>query len=406
MTVEELPIVIVGAGAAGLACAQHLRAAGRAVQIFEATDRPGGRIRTDTVQGFRCDHGFQVLLDSYPEARRCLDYERLQLGRFEPGAWVHWQGALHRVSDPRRRPADVLRTWRAPFVRLTDVPGMMRLVRRPGAEDATLAQHLDQLGLVGDLRQAFLQPWLAGIFLKHDLGVQASVGAEVIRLFARGAAAVPAGGIRAIADQLAARLPSGVLRPAAPVQRVEEGLVTLASGETCAAAAVVVAVDPRAAADLLPGLAVPPGLAVTTVHLSAPDPLPWDGRWLLLDGEREGGAVAYAVPSAVAAGYAPPGRHLVSATVLPGDGGDDPAAAVLAQLRRWFGADHEFSVLRVDRLVYAKPRQNSGDDVGIGPRWSEGIFVCGDYTVDASLDGALRSGHRAAEAILAQIAGT
>lgn len=207
--------------------------------------------------------------------------------------------------------------------------------------------------------------------------------------------------MQAIIAQLVAELAPGTLQLATPVQHVAVGTVALVGGTTLPASAIVVATDPTAAARLLPGFTAPPGLAVTTVHLAGPDPLPWDGRWLLLDGDDEGVATAFAVPSAITAGYAPPGQHLISATVLPGAGGSDPAAAVLAQLQRWFGPGHRWEVLHVDRLPYAKPRQQPHDPVPAAPLWSRGIYLCGDATDDASLDGAMRSGRRAAEAILA-----
>lgn len=122
------PVVVVGAGAAGLTCARHLQRAGRAVQIVEAATRPGGRIHTRTIGAFRCDQGFQVVLDSYPEVRRELDLRALRLGRFEPGAWVRWRGRLHRLSDPRRRPWDAWRTLRVPFLHLAQIPAILRLI--------------------------------------------------------------------------------------------------------------------------------------------------------------------------------------------------------------------------------------------------------------------------------------
>ena len=97
-------VVVVGAGLAGLCCARHLARAGVPVTVLEASDAVGGRVRTDRVDGFQLDRGFQVLLTAYPECRRELDYASLELGRFEPGALVRVNGRFHRLSDPWRRP--------------------------------------------------------------------------------------------------------------------------------------------------------------------------------------------------------------------------------------------------------------------------------------------------------------
>jgi len=401
--VSSPPVVIIGAGAAGLACARVLHAAGREFQIIERELTPGGRIATATIGDFRCDRGFQVLVDTYPEAQRCLDYAQLRLGRFEPGAIVRYRGTCYRISDPLRRPLQVLTTLRAPFVRIAQVPALHRLLHAPGVPQRNLDEHLQAIGISTELRNAFLVPWLAGIFLDSKLGVRSDIAARLMRLFATGAAALPAGGMHAIIDQLAAPLPPQAFRYGHDVSHLKAGLVTLANGEHIPASAIVVAVDPPAAARLLPGFTTPPGVAVTTVHLSLPGELPWDGRYLLLDGDDEGVAVAYAAPSAVAAGYAPPGQHVVSATILDSNASKNPDQAgprVVAQLQRWFGPQHAWQILRCDHIRYAKPRQYPHDAVVTGPQWSRGIYLCGDHTGEASLDGALRSGRKAAEAMV------
>src|SRR5271166_910876 len=104
MSSSSPDILIVGAGLAGLCCARRLAEAGVSVQIIEASDGIGGRVRTDEVEGFLLDRGFQVLLTAYPEAKKILDYEQLDLREFEPGAIVRRDGGFHTISDPIRRP--------------------------------------------------------------------------------------------------------------------------------------------------------------------------------------------------------------------------------------------------------------------------------------------------------------
>src|SRR5262245_33562595 len=107
-------VVVIGAGVSGLVCALELTRLGFPVQVLEASDAVGGRVRTDLVDGFRLDRGFQVLLTAYPEAHRWLSYEGLALRGFEPGALVQLDGKLHRVSDPLRRPSHALSSAFAP----------------------------------------------------------------------------------------------------------------------------------------------------------------------------------------------------------------------------------------------------------------------------------------------------
>ncbi|MCG6921348.1 MAG: FAD-dependent oxidoreductase, partial [Acidobacteria bacterium] len=110
MSPSETRVVVVGAGLAGLACALHLSEAGVPVRLFEASDGVGGRVRTDVVEGFRLDRGFQVLLTAYPETQRVLDYAALDLKPFLPGALVRREGRFHELSDPWRRPSRLVST--------------------------------------------------------------------------------------------------------------------------------------------------------------------------------------------------------------------------------------------------------------------------------------------------------
>ena len=123
-------VVIVGAGLAGLSCARRLGEHGIACQILEAADDVGGRVRTDQVDGFLLDHGFQVLLTAYPEAQRVLDYPALELRPFYPGALVRFNGQFHRVADPWRRPVDALSTVFSPIGTFWDKCAVARFRHR------------------------------------------------------------------------------------------------------------------------------------------------------------------------------------------------------------------------------------------------------------------------------------
>jgi phytoene dehydrogenase-like protein len=408
-------VVVVGAGLAGLACARTLARAGVGVHLLEASDRPGGRVRTELVDGFRIDRGFQVLFTAYPEARRVLDLDALQLRSFSPGAQVFRAGKFHTVSDPFRRPLEAGRTMAAPLGSFWDKLRVVKL--RAHATSGSLEElfarphesthdRLHRLEFSPEFVEGFFRPFLGGVFLEHELATSSRRLEFVLRMLALGDAAVPALGMGELAIQLARQLPEGTLKTETPVARVHPQLVELESGGPIEAAAVVVATDGVTAARLVPAFIAPHTLGVTAFSFEASEP-PLRGPWLLLDGENRGPVNHAAVLTEVAPEYAPRGRALVSASVL----GAHPDVVALelgvrAQLRSWFGkAVDGWRLLRADVVHDALPAEppSALEPAQRPVRTPAGVTVCGDHRDNASIDGALTSGRRAAESVLSHL---
>jgi phytoene dehydrogenase-like protein len=425
--IPESPVLVVGAGLAGLACAWHLHRAGRAVTVLEGSDGVGGRVRSDRVDGYLLDRGFQVLLTAYPEAASVLDYDALDLRPFERGAVVRRGGAFHTLTDPTRHPGTLARTLTAPVGSLADKVRIgwlgLRATRWPGdgptgGPDRTVAAWLAAEGLSADVVDGFLGPLLAGTLLDPTLSSSARQAQFIWRSLASGDSAVPARGMQAIPDQLAAGLAPGTVRLGTPVRAVTGTGVTLEDGSGLGAAAVVVAADGSGSARLLPGLVADPrGPSVACLWFAA-ERSPLSTSAIVLNGDGsagpEGGPVNnLAVMSNVSPAYAPEGHSLVAASVLDGpDGLADDAGletGVRAQLARWFGpVVGHWDLLRTDRVTHAQPGQAPGalSDPRRPVRVGEGRYVCGDHRDNASIQGALVSGRRAAEAILSDLPAT
>ena len=408
-------VVVVGAGLAGLACARALARVGVGVQVLEASDRPGGRVRTELVDGFRIDRGFQVFLTAYPEARRVLDLDALQLRRFAPGAKVFRAGKFHVLADPFRRPLEAGRTVVAPLGSFWDKLRVVRLRAHAGSGsiDELFARphesthdRLRRLEFSQEFVDAFFRPFLGGVFLERELATSSRKLEFVIRMFAQGEAAVPALGMEEIPAQLARGLPPGALRTRTPVARVHPQAVELESGGRIDAAAVVVATDGVTAARLVPAFPAPHMLGVTAFSFEATEP-PVRGPWLLLDGENRGLVNNVAVMSEVAPGYAPSGKTLVSASVLGAHtGAAELELRVRAQLRTWFGeAVDGWRLIRADVVHDALPAEppSALEPAQRPVRTPGGITLCGDHRDNASIDGALTSGRRAAESVLSHL---
>ncbi|HUR94911.1 MAG TPA: NAD(P)/FAD-dependent oxidoreductase [Gemmatimonadales bacterium] len=417
MTDSTAPVIVVGAGLAGLACARELARAGRHVEVLEASDGVGGRVRTDEVEGFLLDRGFQVLLTAYPEAKAQLDYPALRLRPFYPGAVVRFGGRFHRISDPFRRPADALRSLVNPIGSPADKLRVLALRRRAGAgsldqlfdrPETSTMQALTRMDFSNALIERFFQPFLGGIFLGRELSTTSRMLEFVIRMFGEGDTAVPSQGMGAIPAQMAAVLPAGAVRTGVRVAAVDRAGVVLDDGSRVGASAVVVATEGDVAAALTGGNAPAVFRSVTNLYFAAPRP-PYEGPYLILDGESRGPANNVAVMSEVAPEYAPAGRSLVSATVLGNPTADDSRLVreVLMQLRDWFGDQtSEWTLLRSYRIRWAQPDQTppTMPPSARTARLAPGLFLAGDHVEHASIQGALAAGRRAAMELLAESA--
>ncbi len=409
-------VVVVGAGLAGLACARRLARAGLGVVVLEASDRPGGRVRTDEIDGFRIDRGFQVLLTAYPTCVTELDLATLELGRFEPGARI-WNGErMVTVADPLRRPGLALATLTAGVAGPGDALRVLRLRRRVLGGDleglwrrpaTPTREWLGRAGFSERMVGRFWRPFLGGIFLEDGLGTSSRMAEFVLRMFSRGDAAIPAGGMEAIPRQLEADLPAGTLRTGCRVVSVDAAGVGLEGGKRLDARAVVVATDGPAAHRLVPSLPAVASRAVTQLVWAAPAP-PVRGAWLVLDGAGAGPVNDLCVPSEVRRERAPAGRAQVSATVLDDRGLDDDAldAAARTQLESWFGPQVEgWRRLRVNRIAHALPADAAllGGEPRSTAVEADGVIVCGDHLATPSIDGALSSGVAAAGLVTSRL---
>lgn len=384
-------VIVVGAGAAGLACARTLVAGGLDPIVLERDGTPGGRLRTDELDGFLLDHGFHVLPRAYPEARRLLDFDRLDLHDFARGAIVRSGGRFHRVTDPRESPLRSLRTLVGGVVTVRDVPALLRLLRgRP--DEVTALAALREAGLSRHVAETVFVPLLRAVFLEERLSTSSRFLDFVLDALVAAPVSLPMHGMGAISTQLAGGIE---VRTDTEVVAVGPRVVSLAGGEVLRAEAVVVATA---------GLVDEPEhgwSGVTCSYFDAPSaPLP--GPWLVLNGE--GGPINHlCVPSEVVPRYAPPDRALVSVSTLRA--GAVHLDDVLGQLRGWFGSMVDaWRHLRTYSIPHALPAYPVGGLSERSARLTPGLYACGDHREHPSLNGALASGRRAAEAVLRDLA--
>jgi phytoene dehydrogenase-like protein len=357
-----------------------------------------------------------VLQTAYPEARRVLDYPALDLKPFYPGALVFYDGRLHRVGDPLRQPQHLFSTFFSPIGTIADKLRVARLrwrvsqgsiedlFRRP--ETSTLAALKGQ-GFSGTMIDRFFRPFFSGVFFDRELASSSRMFEFVFRVLAEGDTALPAGGIGAIPEQLAATLPPGSIRTNSPVVKVKEANAVLASGEGVQGQIVVLAADGSGTARLLGEDKIFASVGCACLYFAADKP-PVAEPILVLDGENLGPVTNLAVLSNVAPSYAPAGKSLIQATVVGNPAISDPDLEIKSreQLTRWFGPEVDgWRLLRTYRITKALPDQRPPTPDPFAPpvRLNPWLFVCGEYQGLSSIHWAMVSGRRAAEAVIQEL---
>ncbi|CAI5521140.1 unnamed protein product [Closterium sp. Naga37s-1] len=465
---EELDVVIIGAGLAGLRAAVALQEAGVPCVVLEASDGVGGRVRTDEVDGFLLDRGFQIFLSAYPEAQQVMDYEALDLRPFYSGALVWFGGSFHRVADPFRHTSDGLSSLFNPIGSVFDKlrVGLLRLkaVSTPvegilAAPESSIEEALKKQGFSNEMIDRFFRPFLGGIFFDNELSTSSRLMEFVLRMLALAPNTLPSSGIGALASHLASRLPSHSIRLNSPVSSIspavptdeadgkgsEAGsgvpsLLTMQDGKKILAkGGVIVAVEQPVAQRLLLGeggsdssssgastssssssssddtasstsaIATQEPRSTVCLYFASDSPAPVSEPILFLNGSGSGIVNNLSFPSVVSPSYAPPGKTLVSVSLV-GTYEDRTEAELEARVRTelagWFRKEEveAWKMLRAYRIPFAQPGQRPPTDfsgeVEVGGR--EGVYVCGDHKSSPTFDGALASGRRAAEALLAQ----
>jgi phytoene dehydrogenase-like protein len=395
-------VVVVGAGLAGLSVATRLAAAGRDVHVLEAARHVGGRLATERVDGFVVDRGFQVFNTGYPRAAD-LDLAALDLGYFTPGAVVRVEGRAHRVVDPRRRPTALPDTLRAPIGSLPRKAAVAAFSARAGywpvprlltARETSAAEHLRQAGVGETALERFFGPFLAGVLLEDRLETSSRYLDLLWRSFARGATGLPAQGIQAIGEQLAAGVGPGRVHTGVRVGAVTGTEVTADTGRL-RADAVVVATDPDTAAGLLPAVEAAAPRQVTT-HYHVLPASPWTEPLIVL-GTPDGRLVNSVVLSDAQPAYSPDGRALVASSSLAPTREADVRDEV-ARLHDVAASDleHLTTITVTGAQPAALPPLHHRRPVDLGG----GLYVCGDHRDTPSIQGAMASGRRTAAAVL------
>ncbi len=448
-------VVVIGAGLAGLSCARALQERGLSCRVLESSPTVGGRVATESLEGFLLDRGFQFLLTAYPEARRQLDYEALQLKTLHRDFLSFFNGKFHRLADPFRKPMESVckaldSTSETDFSPDSRLPAdatcsIEEIFKRP---EVATAAHVKQRGIPERTVSRFLRPFFGALSLDAELNNSSRAFEFFCRMLADGDAAIPTHGMAQIPAQMAARIQHAEIVTNCKVSAVrsvhgqgshgqnhEDLFQVQMNDEAVMARAVVIAAN----ADERNRLVVRSRNRFPSKGSAANFDVQWNGvvtfyfaaerspigePLLLLNGEgRQAGPVNHAcVVSDISPAYAPAGASLICANVIADASFSARGAGALEtpvreHLLKWFGADaRRWRLLKMFAISKALPAQSSVTWERFDPRFcwhgpqdpfgrrpgnnGAGVYVCGDYLETASMQGALASGVRAAATVV------
>jgi len=409
---KDAEVIIIGAGIAGLTAAKLLKAAGRSVLVLEASDGVGGRVRTDEVDGYLLDLGFQVFLTAYPEAKNLLDYKALELCKFDPGALILNREGITRMGDPIRQPGSLVSTLLSSAATFTDKMRMLRLKLKLSGKtidgifsepETTTTEYLNRAGFSGTIMNQFFRPFMTGIFLEDKLSTSSRMFEFVFKMFSEGDAAIPAKDMGMIPKQLAECLSREELLFHQNVAEVANGKVTSAGGITYQGNMVLIATDPLRS-PIRYGNSIIAHHSVSNMYFTARK-RPFDLPLIALNTLPGKLVNNIAVMDRISPAYAVNGDSLISLSLIGEHTSANQAElqeGVVNELKLWYPEAVSWKHLKTYHIDYALPNddQVSNEPNDKALRLNAQTFICGDYLMNGSINAAIKSGRLAAEAII------
>jgi protoporphyrinogen oxidase len=401
--------IIIGGGLAGLTAALHLEEFNLKPLIIDASDRVGGRIKTDEVEGFLLDHGFQVLLEKYALAQKYLDYKALDLKSFSPGAVCFADTESFTVKDVRRNKLSAFNMLFSPVGTLADKLKLGKLIKTLEAQtvaeiftkpEMSTAEYLKKAGFSKKIIARFFLPFFSGIFLENKLETSSRMFEFVMKTFSAGDISIPAKGMEEIPKQLKSKLRHTQFRFHTAVKSVKAGKISLSNGEEMEHANIIVTVPNLVKQDKHKV----EWHATATYYFKAPKSI-LHSNILALNYKKGKLVNNFTVMSDTSKHYAPKGMHLISVSLndIPTESEEEISRQIKNELALSFGPPvQQWEFLKSYHIPHALPKvSNLQDEVPFAETAiTNGVYLAGDYLLNPSINAAMQSGESAAKALI------
>lgn len=398
-------IVIIGAGIAGLTCAKYLNDKGIDTLVLESSDAVGGRVRTDIVNGFRLDRGFQVLLTSYPETEKLLDYNSLSFRKLPSGARIRNGNNFFVMPNPLKDFWTVPQALFSPVGNFIDKFKVLQLnletqnAAEPNSKaDETTVSFLKNFGYSETMIDRFFIPFFRGVFLEKDLQTDSAFFKFLYSHFAKGDVVIPENGIQAIPEQIASKLLPNQIQLNAKVLKIQDKTIFLENGETIEAEKIILATDAKTSAKLLGEDSKIEFNGTTCFYFESDSPLNLDGEPYLIINSNKNEVIDHILPvSDILPSCAPEGKTLISVNVVGNK--EVTEQEIESELANWFGAEKKWNHLKTYKIPNALPQFFNDSPTETNLKINENLYRCGDYTAYPSLNAAMKTGRLVAEMI-------
>ena len=403
--VDKYDVIIVGSGISGLNCANKLSAAGLKVLVIEKSDSVGGRIKTGSVNGFKLNRGFHVLLTAYPEVKSTFNSKELNLKKFFPGCLIWTGSSMLEVVDPLKHPVKGIKQLINPIGKLQDYLVLIYLwiILRfglPTRKGISTNEYFKELGFSDLIITRFLRPFFSGVFLESKLETSVEKFNEVFKYFLRGDVVLPSQGIVSLANQIHRNISGCDFLFNSEVNMVSENEVQLKSGELFESNHVVLAVDLESKNRLLGLGANSKFNRVVNFYFSYKKNNLFPEYKLVLNGS-DSGPINNLV--FMDGGLPENEKGLISVSIIKSQFFEleNLEEAILKQLEEWYsGSLEDVRFMEKIDIRNAVPYQPEIEEYNL--KLKNNIYYCGDYCGVASLNTSLKTSRMISEAILSE----
>ncbi|MDB4289682.1 FAD-dependent oxidoreductase [Flavobacteriaceae bacterium] len=412
MNKKDCNIHIIGAGVSGLIAARVLENHGYHPVVIEATDRAGGRVKTDLVDGYQLDHGFQVLLTAYPAAQKHLDYEALELQTFLPGASIFKSNDQKIIGDPLRNLSLLFPTLLSGIGNFSDKLKILKLNQKLkkknmsdifSEKEQTTLDYLINLGFSKEIITDFFKPFFSGIFLETQLETSSRMFEFVYKMFGEGHATIPKAGIEAIPKQLLNNLKTTTFKYNTKVTALKDGEVTLDDGTPLESDYTIVATEASSLISNLKNQSTE-WKSCTTLYFETETRVIYKKLIGLIP--KSGTFINNIFYNSSLESATKPENELLSVTVIDAQGlsNESLVEAVEKELKELCGIATK-NFIKLYYIPRALPKLNDlkYEMMPSETRLTNGIFLAGDTQLNASLNAAMISGERAALGVIESI---